>query len=349
MNSKLSFGMIGGGGRADAHSFTLKKLGFPRLVACDANPDMARKHAAEWGYGDTVTDHRELLKRKEVDAVVIVLPHSVAGPVVLDAIRAGKHVITEKPLCSSMALGREIAEAAARCGKVIMVSHNYRLEPAVLAVRDAIQDGKAGKIFLAQGRLIGPPFYLALRPGYRARTKENPSTVTLGNGVHGFDMLRFWLGEASSVSALFGHAITAPLGGTGEDTSACRVEFRGGALAQFTVSDGDVSLAGGAWQFDLYGTEGLLRWPEAVLLPRHPECYENWSPNRKPVPPVSLLPEPGRVATADILERIYTHMLGVIEGRETSCLTVAEALKSLEVALAAVDSADAGGKPIALK
>jgi predicted dehydrogenase len=281
-----------------------------------------------------------------VDAVVIVLPQYTAGPVVLEALRAGKHVLTEKPLCTTLALGRQIVAEAERLGQVCLCSQNYRFEPGVIAVRDAIAAGKIGPIFLGTGRLIGPPYFLYERPVYRTITPDNPATVVLGNGVHGFDLLRFWLGEAATVSAVFRHVISRSFGGTGEDTGVCRIEFKQGAVVSFVVSAGDVSIAAGAWQFDLYGTESVLRWPEAVLLPKHPECIHPFRPGRQPVPPVALFDrtqQPSGVAT---LEKIHTHFVDVIAGKAAPQLPAAEALKSLELALAAVESAKAGGRVI---
>ena len=138
------------------------------------------------------------------------------------------------------------------------------------------------------------------------------------------------------------------MGGTGEDTGACRIKFRQGALAQFTISDGDVSMAACAWQFDLYGTKGMLRWPDAVLLPKHPECFQNWRPNRKPVKPVQLVKKNGRSKPPLVLDLIYSHLIKVIEGRTESRLSATEGLKSLELTLAAVDSARAGGTSVTL-
>lgn len=342
--------MIGGGNRAIDHSYAIKNLGLTRRIVCDAREDVASKHAADWGYAETASDYRKVITRKDVDVVVVVLPHSIAGQVVLDALRAGKHVLTEKPICGTVALGRQIVAEADRAGKVCMVSHNYRFDPGVLAVHDAIRAGKIGEPFLAQGRLIGPPFYLALRPDYRTRTEQNPSTVILGNGVHGFDMLRFWFGDPTSISALFRHVVSKKLGGTGEDTGVCRIEFAHGPIASFTVSDGDVSMSAGGWQWDLYGTEGVLKWScnSAVLLPKHPECFSEWKPGREPVKPIQLVADTSKRDGNQILDGIYQHLLDVIEGRASSRLAASEALQSLAMTLGAVESAYSGGRTVIL-
>src|SRR5687768_12375288 len=90
--STLSFAMIGGGFRAIDHSYSIKKLGLKRRVVCDAREAVARKHAEDWGYADVATDYRSVLSRSDVDVVAVVLPHAIAGQIVLDALRAGKHV-----------------------------------------------------------------------------------------------------------------------------------------------------------------------------------------------------------------------------------------------------------------
>ena len=344
--NRLRFGMIGGGGRALDHSAALKRLGLQRKIICDARQSVATKHAADMGYERAVEDYSEVLTSADVDVVVVVLPHSIAGSVVLEALRAGKHVLTEKPLCHSVELGKQIVAEMEKSGKVCMVSHNYRFDSSVLAVRDALKEGRIGEVFLVQGTLIAMPGYLALRPEYRTRTETNPSSVVLGNGIHGFDLLRFWLGEAVSVSAYYKHVVSQKLGGTGEDTGVCIIDFKNGPVGQFTISDGDVSMAASKWGFEFYGTEGVLRWPDPVILPKHPGCFKAWPPSEPTPEPVSLLADDAPKIPA--LDQIYLHLGEVIDGNAESRLSPSEALKSLELTLATLESADSRGARVLL-
>lgn len=91
-------------------------------------------------------DHREILA-SDVDAVVIATPVSTHYPLAMEALRAGKHVLVEKPLADSMAYAIEIAESAEQHGLVAMVGHTFQYNPAVNVVRDMIASGELGQVY----------------------------------------------------------------------------------------------------------------------------------------------------------------------------------------------------------
>jgi predicted dehydrogenase len=91
-------------------------------------------------------DHRELLA-SDVDAVVIATPVSTHHPLAMEALRAGKHVLVEKPVADSVAHAIEIAEYAEQHGLVAMVGHTFQYNPAVNVVRDLIAGGELGRVY----------------------------------------------------------------------------------------------------------------------------------------------------------------------------------------------------------
>ena len=91
-------------------------------------------------------DHRELLA-SDVEAVAIATPVSTHYALAMEALRAGKHILVEKPLAATVAQAFEIAESAERLGLAAMVGHTFQYNPAVSAVRELIARGELGQVF----------------------------------------------------------------------------------------------------------------------------------------------------------------------------------------------------------
>src|SRR5215218_308512 len=108
---------------------------------CDLDIERARKLAATLGEIPVVESLDELLDTFDVDAVAIATPARTHHGTVMTALRAGKHVLVEKPLADSRAHGLEmVAEAQAR-GLVLMADHTYCYTPAVLKMQELVQAG----------------------------------------------------------------------------------------------------------------------------------------------------------------------------------------------------------------
>ena len=112
--------------------------------------DMDRVRAARLAaaHGDVAVcgSVQELLDTVDVDAVAIATPAHTHHGIALTALRAGKHVLVEKPLADSRANGVEMVEEAERLGLVLMADHTYCYTPAVLKIRELISDGSLGEI-----------------------------------------------------------------------------------------------------------------------------------------------------------------------------------------------------------
>jgi predicted dehydrogenase len=99
-------------------------------------------------YPDTkfTQDYHDIL-RSDVEAVVIATPVYTHHPLAMEALKAGKHVLIEKPLASTTWQATEIAETADRLGLAAMVGHTFQYNPAVNAVRDLIASGELGRVY----------------------------------------------------------------------------------------------------------------------------------------------------------------------------------------------------------
>jgi UDP-N-acetylglucosamine 3-dehydrogenase len=104
------------------------------------------------GYGN----HRELLEREKPDAVTVAVPTHAHASVAKDALRAGCHVLVEKPIAATLEEADELIAAAAAARRVLMVGHIERFNPAVIDLKKRIAEGQLGRVFQCHARRLGP-------------------------------------------------------------------------------------------------------------------------------------------------------------------------------------------------
>ena len=153
---ELRIGLIGCGFMGRTHSNGYNRLSnfFPELayrpvlkVACARNKDKASAFASQWGYESFETDWKKVISREDVDVIDICTPNDVHAEIAIAAARAGKMVLTEKPLSRNLAEGEQMVEAVEKAGVKNSVWYNYRRLPAVTLAKQIIDSGKLGKIF----------------------------------------------------------------------------------------------------------------------------------------------------------------------------------------------------------
>jgi len=155
MDNELRIAVIGAGywGPNLARNFSASPDW--RLVAiCDLDRQRAEGLAARVGGVDVVTDVDELLARDDVDAVAIATPARTHHGLAIKALAAGKHVMVEKPLADARNLGRAMVDAASASGLVLMADHTYCYTPAVLKIRELIEEGALGDILFVDSTRI---------------------------------------------------------------------------------------------------------------------------------------------------------------------------------------------------
>jgi predicted dehydrogenase len=206
MTDKLRVAMIGAGFMGSAHSQGWRVA--PRFFDVPRFPEMAllvgrdagRADAAasKWGWGETSTDWRSAVERDDVDVVDIVTPGDSHAEIAIAALRAGKHVLCEKPLANTVAEAEAMAtaaEEAAAHGIVAMVGFTYRRVPAATFARDLVASGRIGAI--RQVRAAYRQDWLADSEGPMTwrLDKERAGSGALGDiGAHAIDLAEFITG-----------------------------------------------------------------------------------------------------------------------------------------------------------
>jgi len=255
---KLSIGIIGSGIWGNQHAHVFSTLPETDLVAvCDLDEGRAQKMASTYG-GKALTDHRKLLEMDEIDAVSIATPDFTHTPLILDALAAGKHVLTEKPLATSLEEGEKIREAAQKSDRKVMVDFHNRVNPTIAAAQQEIAAGTIGRPIHGQGKLSNTTFVPLEMLTWAAR-----SSALWFLGSHLIDALRFILGD--DVVRVFSMKADGLLKSRGVDTAdvhLAMLEFGSGTIVTIEnswvlspdnpmVFDFSVNLVGDAGQIDL--------------------------------------------------------------------------------------------------
>ncbi len=193
----------------DAHLPALKKLSdqFDVVAIYSRSEANAKALAAQAPHAvDIYTDMAPLLARTDIDAVDIILPIAVQPAVVEAALRAGKHVISEKPVAPDVASGRELLKTAAQlaqaAGRVWMVAENFRYEDAFQQAGQSLLRGDIGRPIQFYWNT-----YTSLDPQNKyyqtawRRDNSFPGGFILDGGVHDIAAMRTVMGEVASVSA----------------------------------------------------------------------------------------------------------------------------------------------------
>ena len=151
----LNIGLIGCGfmGRTHSNAFRQANVFFdlakkPVLKAvCARTPETVSKFAESWGYESTETDWRKLVARDDIDLIDIATPNDTHLEIAVEAAKAGKMVMCEKPLGRSAEESAAMVKAVEDSGVANMVWYNYRRVPAVTLAKQLIDEGKLGKVF----------------------------------------------------------------------------------------------------------------------------------------------------------------------------------------------------------
>ncbi len=193
----------------------------------------------------------------EADAVLITASLPGHVPVALEALRAGKHVLLEKPFAPSVAEARQVVELAAARDRVLVISQNYRFFPAVQAVRDLIREGSLGAVGTVA---IDFRYYAngAPREGNRHYALFHPLLADMS--IHHFDLMRAVLGQEPVEVACY--AWNPPWSNFADPAAAvATIRFDGGAVVSYRgswVSPGPPTPWAGEWRIECAG--GVITW-----------------------------------------------------------------------------------------
>ena len=120
------------------------------VAVVDLREDALHETASTYGIPNAFTNYREMLKMEEVDCVSVCVPNKFHAPITIDCLKAGKHVLCEKPLARNAREGQKMVDAAEKAGKLLMVQFNNRFRPESQLLKQYIDDGELGNIYFAR-------------------------------------------------------------------------------------------------------------------------------------------------------------------------------------------------------
>jgi predicted dehydrogenase len=195
-----------------------------RLVAvCDRDPMRLERVKAQYPAIDVTADLGSLLARNDVDAVAIATPVHTHAPLGLAALRAGKHVLLEKPLAASVAQAEELVTEARQRGLVLMTDHTFIFSPAVRKLKALIDADELGDIYYVDSVRINLGIF------------QHDVNVLWDLAPHDLSIVDYLLGRTPRSVSAFGACHTDPSRQT-EDIAYMSLDFEDGLLASFHVN-----------------------------------------------------------------------------------------------------------------
>ena len=239
-HSTIRVGVLGlGQGRSHLRAFQLLE-GATVAAVCDKDSALAARVAHEFGVEKRYPTYEAMLEDRSIDLVVVATPDHLHGQHAIMALEAGKHVLSEIPMATTLAECRRIIELTDRRGLKYQMGNQVRHAFCLRDVQRMIRAGDLGEIFYGEGEYLhAMDDIVSHRPADHWRIHpQTPQTTLLGGGPHAIDTLR-WLMGVEFVEAQAYHA-EQPSRWQTTHTTVALFKTSNGGVAKVTVSYGMV-------------------------------------------------------------------------------------------------------------
>ncbi|TYP79397.1 putative dehydrogenase [Paenibacillus methanolicus] len=336
MSKIIHFGIVGAGVISASHAKVISGNPHARLLAvCDVDREKAEKLARAYGAAHIFTELADMLALEQLDVVIICLPSGMHEAAAIAAANAGKHILCEKPIDITLEKIDRMLEAADKNNVKLGCVYQRRTMPEAIAARQAIQEGKLGKMVLGDAYLKyyrSPEYYKSA--GWRGTWEHDGGGALMNQGVHGIDLIQWMMGDIASV---FAHSAALVRDIEVEDTAVVAVKYKSGALgviqgatSVYPAQDTRFELHGEKGTF-IFGDNGIQLWKTADDSVEIPGGSEAASPGADPRD-ISL--EGHVVLIDDMIDAVLNDREPMING--------AEARKAVAVIIAIYESSRTG-------
>ncbi|MBI2422618.1 MAG: Gfo/Idh/MocA family oxidoreductase [Candidatus Hydrogenedentes bacterium] len=240
-------------------------------VICGQDPEGTKDAAANFGWEEFDTDWKRVVNRPDIDIVDISSPGYMHAAMAIEAAKAGKHIICEKPLANSLKEAKAMAAAVKKAGVNNLCGYTYRFNPAIQTIKAMIGRGDLGEIFhvracYLQDWIVDPEFPVNWR-----LQKKYSGTGSLGDiGAHIIDMAQYLVGEIGEVSAAMQTFIKERPVIEGQATIAAKATKKSAKKGVVDVDDGVIVLA----RFKGANTLGTFEATRFAPGKRNQNCIE---------------------------------------------------------------------------
>jgi len=239
VKGKVRLAIIGAGSIAGAHArgILAHKDKIECVALCDVSAENLKARSEQLGgVKGQYKDWRKMLREmgEQMDAVDICLPHHLHAAAILDACAAGKHILCEKPMCTSLKDADRIAAAVRKARVTYMSAHNQLFMPVVLEAKKLIDAGKIGRVYWlrSQDCFLGEVGWF--KGKWRANLRFQGGGELIDTGYHPTYRLLYLAGaEVVGVRATMNRYIQEI---QGEDTASVQVRFANGAIGEILTS-----------------------------------------------------------------------------------------------------------------
>ncbi|MBA6432947.1 Gfo/Idh/MocA family protein [Streptomyces sp. GMR22] len=362
---------------------TVFDAGLPpvRLAAiADANIALGEDAARRYGYEKALPSWEAVAEDPTIDAVSIVVGNDLHRPIAEALVAAGKHVLCEKPLAGTVEDARTMAELERGADVVTAVGYTFRRSPAIAAIRDHVLRDELGELTLFGGR-YWCDYATDPKGPLSWRFKGGPGSGALGDvGAHVIDTAEYIAGPITTVSgaslstqipkrplplgAVVGHnaaPVSDELGAVeNEDTASFTARFESGLVGTFSVSRTAFGLPNGL-SFDILGVGG-----RAAFDQHRPAEYlfDGAQPDARPSGARQIIAGPnlpyfkggypmeapgvggGNAEMFTYQARAFLDQVAGVAEPLPSCATFADALRTMEIIQAVVESSRQGGTAV---
>jgi predicted dehydrogenase len=284
MKARLGMGLVGPGFVGAHHIDAVRRLGFVDVVAIAASSAAsARRKADALGVPRAYGTYDDLIADPDVHVVHNTTPNFLHVPVILAALNAGKHVISDKPLATTAADARLLLDAATRAGVVHAVTFNYRGNPLVQQARAMIAGGELGDVHFIHGAYLQDWLLETTDFSWRLEPEKGGESSAVGDiGSHWCDLVQHVTGrrivevlaelttvidtrlKPSASTEAFARGADAGREAVrvrSEDLATVLLRFEGGAKGSVSVGQVCAGHKNGLW-FEVSGRQASLRWEQ---------------------------------------------------------------------------------------
>ena len=348
----MKFAIVGAGAIGDLHAETI--AGLPQAevaVVVDVQREQAQELAAPY-QALALTDLSEALSLPDIDAVAICTPSGQHAGMVVAALKAGKHVVVEKPLDISLEAASRVAAAERDSDRRVTVISQHRFDASSQVVHDAVSSGWLGTVSSGIASISwwrSQAYYDSA--GWRGTWALDGGGALMNQGIHTIDLLVWFLGEPVEVFAWTGLLAHERI--EVEDTAVATIRFGNGALG---VIQGTTSAYPGLnARVQIHGDRGSAVIDNDELTYFHAARGGETIPDMGAGSPgnqaAALLAQarsadPGTAGLAPTSHTAqYRDFLSCVINDHQPLVTVAEATRTLAVIRSIYESAE-GGRPV---
>jgi predicted dehydrogenase len=256
MPKQVRLGLVGTGGFAHAHVTRLQEVR-EAVIAALVDPDSKRiagikQHHPHLAPCAAYADHKEMLRKEQLDAIIIASPHNVHAQQIVDGLRAGLHVLTEKPMVCTIKDAHRVMKEEEKAGKLVAIGYQRHSQGEFQFIKKCIESGAAGEVEFISA-VQGQDWMKGCTGLWRQVLEISCGGQLNDSGSHLIDIM-LW------VTGLQAKKVTAAIRSFDREVdinSALTIEFANGAVGNISVIGNcpvwweDITIACSDWSFFL--------------------------------------------------------------------------------------------------